>query len=76
LTVLGAATGVPFRFVVSTCQSWKTRDKGTAGLQIYDHMLALNPAFFSHLGVIVYYDKKSASGDVDARTPELARFHW
>ena len=64
------------RFVVSTCQSWKTRDKGTAGLQIYDHMQDLNPAFFVHLGDIVYYDKRSAGGDVDARTPELARFHW
>ena len=63
-------------FVVSTCQSWKTRDKGTAGLQIYNEMLARDPAFFVHLGDIVYYDKRSAGGDVDARTPELARFHW
>lgn len=67
---------VPLRFVVSTCQSWKTRDKGTAGLRIYDHMLALDPALFVHLGDIVYYDKRSAGGDVDARTPALARFHW
>jgi alkaline phosphatase D len=76
LTAFGADRGEPFRFVVSTCQSWKTRDKGTAGLQIYDHMLGLDPAFFAHLGDIVYYDKRSAGGDVDARTPELARFHW
>lgn len=75
-TALGASGGGAFRFVISTCQSWKTRDKGTAGLQIYDHMLALDPAFFVHLGDIVYYDKRSAGGDVDARTPELARFHW
>ena len=52
------------------------RDKGTAGIQIYDHMLDLDPDFFVHLGDIVYYDKKSAGGDVDALTPELARFHW
>jgi alkaline phosphatase D len=75
-TAQGAAKSEPFRFAISTCQSWKTRDKGTAGLQIYDHMLALDPAFFVHLGDIVYYDKRSAGGDVDARTPELARFHW
>lgn len=75
-TAPGADESAPLRFTVSTCQSWKTRDKGTAGLQIYDHMLALEPAFFLHLGDIVYYDKASAGGDVDARTPELARFHW
>ena len=75
-TALGAAQSEAFQFVVSTCQSWPTRDKGTAGLQIYDNMLALDPAFFVHLGDIVYYDKRSAGGDVDARTPELARFHW
>lgn len=75
-TALGAAEGAPFRFTISTCQSWKTRDNGTAGLQIYDHMLDLDPAFFVHLGDIVYYDKRSAGGDVDALTPELARFHW
>ena len=39
-------------------------------------MRDLDPAFFVHLGDIVYYDKRSAGGDVDARTPELARFHW
>lgn len=75
-TAFGPSASIPFRFVVSTCQSWKTRDKGTAGLQIYDHMLALDPAFFAHLGDIVYYDKRSAGGDVDALTPALARFHW
>lgn len=75
-TAAGPAVSIPLRFVVSTCQSWKTRDKGAAGLQIYDHMLALDPAFFMHLGDIVYYDKRSAGGDVEARTPELARFHW
>ncbi len=75
-TATGGTDSEPFRFVVSTCQSWKTRDKGTAGLQIYDHMRILDPAFFVHLGDIVYYDKRSAGGDVDARTPELARFHW
>lgn len=75
-TALGAEESEAFRFVISTCQSWKTRDKDTAGLQIYDEMLALDPAFFVHLGDIVYYDKRSAGGDVDARTPELARFHW
>lgn len=75
-TASGDTESEPLRFVVSTCQSWKTRDKGTAGLQIYDHMLDLDPAFFVHLGDIVYYDKRSAGGDVDARTPELARFHW
>jgi len=75
-TALDPAQSEPFRFVISTCQSWKTRDKGTAGLQIYDEMLALDPSFFVHLGDIVYYDKRSAGGDVDARTPELARFHW
>lgn len=75
-TASGSSTSEPTRFVVSTCQSWKTRDKGTAGLQIYDHMLDLDPAFFVHLGDIVYYDKRSAGGDVDVRTPETARFHW
>jgi len=75
-TAPGDTGSEPLRFVVSTCQSWKTRDKGTAGLQIYDHMRNLDPAFFVHLGDIVYYDKRSAGGDVDARTPELARFHW
>ena len=75
-TAPGGTASEPLRFVVSTCQSWKTRDKGTAGLQIYDHMRDLDPAFFVHLGDIVYYDKRSAGGDVDARTPELARFHW
>jgi len=75
-TALGADASEPFRFVISTCQSWITRDKGTEGLQIYDHMLDLNPAFFAHMGDIVYYDKRSAGGDVDALTPELARFHW
>jgi alkaline phosphatase D len=75
-TAPGPDRSVPLRFVVSTCQSWKTRDKGTAGLEIYDHMLDLDPAFFAHMGDIVYYDKRSAGGDVDARTPELARFHW
>ncbi len=75
-TAPGAVQSQPLRFVVTTCQSWKTRDKGTAGLRIYDHMLGLDPAFFVHLGDIVYYDKHSTGGDVDARTPELARFHW
>ncbi|MBT5708911.1 MAG: alkaline phosphatase [Verrucomicrobia bacterium] len=75
-TAVGGSKSEPLRFVVSTCQSWKTRDKGTAGLQIYDQMRDLDPAFFVHLGDIVYYDKRSAGGDVDARTPELARFHW
>jgi alkaline phosphatase D len=75
-TALGSGKSEPFRFAISTCQSWITRDKGTAGLQIYDHMRDLDPAFFVHLGDIVYYDKRSAGGDVDARTPELARFHW
>lgn len=75
-TALGPTQSEPLSFVISTCQSWKTRDKGRSGLQIYDHMLALNPAFFMHLGDIVYYDKRSAGGDVEARTPELARFHW
>ncbi|HSH09324.1 MAG TPA: alkaline phosphatase D family protein, partial [Oceanipulchritudo sp.] len=75
-TAPGPETSEPLRFVVSTCQSWVTRDKGTAGDQIYDHMRGLEPAFFVHLGDVVYYDKKSAGGDVDARSPELARFHW
>ncbi|GAB5559664.1 MAG: alkaline phosphatase D family protein [Synoicihabitans sp.] len=75
-TAPGSEKSDTFRFVISTCQSWITRDKGTAGLQIYNHMRALDPAFFVHLGDIVYYDKRSAGGDVDARTPELARFHW
>jgi alkaline phosphatase D len=75
-TAPGPARSKPFHFVMSTCQSWKTRDKGTAGKQIYDQMLGLNPDFFVHLGDIVYYDKRSAGGDVDARSPELARFHW
>ena len=75
-TAPGPAKSEPLNFVVSTCQSWITRDKGTAGDQIYNHMLGLGPAFFVHLGDIVYYDKRSAGGDVDARTPELARFHW
>ena len=75
-TAPGPGKSDPFHFVVSTCQSWITRDKGTAGIQIYDHMLDLDPDFFVHLGDIVYYDKKSAGGDVDALTPELARFHW
>ncbi len=82
-TLTGSFTTAPgphksesLSFVVTTCQSWKTRDKGTAGLQIYDHMLDLDPAFFVHLGDVVYYDKRSSGGDVEARTPELARFHW
>ncbi len=75
-TAPGADLSRPLQFVVATCQSWKTRDKGTAGLMIYDEMLARDPAFFVHLGDIVYYDKSSAGGDVDARTPALARFHW
>ncbi len=75
-TAPGPDASKHFRFVVSTCQSWITRDKGTAGLQIYDRMLALDPAFFAHMGDIVYYDKRSQGGDVDARTPALARFHW
>ncbi len=75
-TALGAEKSEGIRFVVATCQSWTTRDKGTAGLQIYDRMQALDPAFFVHLGDIVYYDKRSTGGDVDARTPALARFHW
>lgn len=75
-TAPGPGMHAPIKFVVSTCQSWKTRDKGTAGLRIYEQMLAQDPAFFVHLGDIVYYDKLSAGGDVDARTPELARFHW
>ena len=29
-TATGDTDSEPFRFVVSTCQSWKTRDKGTA----------------------------------------------
>ncbi len=73
-TALGADASEPFRFVISTCQSWITRDKGTEGLQIYDHMLDLNPAFFAHMGDIVYYDKRSAGGDVDALTPEFGAF--
>lgn len=75
-TALGSAKRDSLSFVISTCQSWKTRDKGREGLQIYDQMLDLDPAFFMHLGDIVYYDKRSAGGDVDARTPSLARFHW
>lgn len=75
-TAPGPSLSDALQFVVSTCQSWITRDKGTAGIQIYDHMLERDPDFFVHLGDIVYYDKKSAGGDVDARTPELARFHW
>lgn len=75
-TALDPATSEPFQFAIATCQSWQTRDKGTAGLQIHEHMLEMDPAFFVHLGDIVYYDKRSTGGDVDARTPELARFHW
>ena len=75
-TAPGSALSRSLQFVVATCQSWKTRDKGTAGLKIYDEMLARDPAFFVHLGDIVYYDKNSSGGDVDARTPALARFHW
>ncbi len=75
-TALGAEKSESLRFVVATCQSWRTRDKCTAGLKIYDSMQALDPAFFVHLGDIVYYDKRSTGGDVDARTPALARFHW
>jgi hypothetical protein len=82
-TIAGSVSTAPgpplsrsLQFVGSTCQSWITRDKGTAGLQSYHHMWALDPSFFGHLGDIVYYDKNSSGGDVDARTPELARFHW
>jgi len=75
-TAPGSTVSEPLRFVVATCQSWKTRDKDTAGLQIYENMQELDPAFFVHLGDIVYYDKRSTGGDVDARTPALARFHW
>ena len=67
-TAPGPRKSDPLHFVVSTCQSWVTRDKGTAGIHIYDHMLDLDPDFFVHLGDIVYYDKKSAGGDVDALT--------
>ncbi len=59
------------RFCVMTCQGY--RDRGHAdGHHIYPAMLALKPQFTCLTGDLVYYD----SGDPDAVTERLARYHW
>ena len=59
------------RFCVMTCQGY--RDRGHAdGHHIYPAMQALKPQFTCLTGDLVYYD----SGDPDAVTERLARYHW
>jgi len=60
-----------FRFCVMTCQGYPDRGHPD-GHTIYPSMLALDPAFASLTGDLVYYDNDLPS----ATSPELARYHW
>jgi alkaline phosphatase D len=60
-----------FRFCVMTCQGYPDRGHPD-GHAIYPAMLALNPAFTSLTGDLVYYDSNAPK----ATSPELARYHW
>lgn len=60
-----------FRFCVMTCQGYPDRGHPD-GHPIYPAMLALDPAFASLTGDLVYYDNDLPS----AKSPELARYHW
>lgn len=59
------------RFCVMTCQGYPDRDHAD-GHHIYPSMLALDPAFVTMTGDVVYYD----NDEPEAKTPELARLHW
>jgi len=60
-----------FRFCVMTCQGYPDRGHPD-GHSIYPSMLALDPAFASLTGDLVYYDNDLPS----ATSPDLARYHW
>lgn len=75
-TAPAAEADASIRFVVTTCQSYKTRDDGERGMLIYPAMLRLNPDFFIHTGDVVYYDVPSQGADIAAKSPALARFLW
>ena len=59
------------RFCVMTCQGYADRGHPD-GHPIYPAMAALKPQFTCLTGDLVYYD----SGDPDAVTERLARYHW
>ena len=59
------------RFCVMTCQGYADRGHPD-GHPIYPAMQALKPQFTCLTGDLVYYD----SGDPDAVTERLARYHW
>ncbi len=59
------------RFCVMTCQGYADRGHPD-GHFIYPSMAAFKPQFTCLTGDLVYYD----SGDPDAVTAELARYHW
>ena len=59
------------RFCVMTCQGYADRGHPD-GHGIYPAMTALQPQFTCLTGDLVYYD----SGDPDAVTQRLARYHW
>ena len=59
------------RFCVMTCQGYADRGHPD-GHPIYPAMQALQPQFTCLTGDLVYYD----SGDPDAVTERLARYHW
>lgn len=59
------------RFCVMTCQGYADRGHPD-GHAIYPAMAALEPQFACLTGDLVYYD----SGDPDAVTERLARYHW
>ena len=68
-----AAADAPgnLRFCVMTCQGYADRGHPD-GHGIYPAMAALQPQFTCLTGDLVYYD----SGDPDAVTERLARYHW
>jgi alkaline phosphatase D len=65
----GATDGV--RFCVMTCQGYADRGHPD-GHDIYPSMAACEPHFTCLTGDLVYYD----SGDPDAVSERLARYHW
>ncbi len=70
-TALAAGAPGNLRFCVMTCQGYADRGHPD-GHFIYPSMAALQPQFTCLTGDLVYYD----SGDPDAVTARLARYHW
>jgi alkaline phosphatase D len=68
-TAPAKTVAAPVKFVAVTCQEYHDRDHGSKGFKIYESMLRHDPDFFVHTGDVVYYDQ-------EAKSLELARWHW